>query len=165
MVNRARVRSVDPCDGALSVVMSKMRENQLSVPLDRERCGRLWRSVRRVSIAPWLARSGMGLLLRVLRTHPRPCSLSANTQMVFELIQTRLKCLNLNIERVKLSLVVVGLPRILIIENTNLITEDLDSLLDPSEISGNCCRTTLFTPVDLVNTGGHGNETDHSKND
>jgi hypothetical protein len=46
-----------------------------------------------------------------------------------------------------------------------LITEDSDSLLDLGEISGHCFRTTLLTPVDLVNTGGDGDETGHRKND
>jgi hypothetical protein len=85
--------------------------------------------------------------------------------MVLELIQSRFKGLNLNTERMKLSRVGVDLPRILIIENTNLITEDSDSLLDLGEISGHCFRTTLLTPVDLVNTGGDGDETGHRKND
>ena len=63
--------------------------------------------------------------------------------MVLELIQSRLKSLNLNTERLNLSLVGVDLPRILIIENTNLITEDSDSLLDLGEISGHCFRISI----------------------
>jgi len=57
--------------------------------------------------------------------------LSANTQMVLELIQSRFKGLNLNTERLKLSRVGVDLPRMLIIKNTNLIAEGSDSLLGP----------------------------------
>src|ERR1700724_2926063 len=85
--------------------------------------------------------------------------------MVLELIQSRLKHLNLNTERLKLSLVDVDLPRILIIKNTNLIAEGSDSLLGLGKISGHCFRTTLFTSVNLVNTGGHRDEAGHPKND
>jgi hypothetical protein len=69
----------------------------------------------------------------------------------------------LNIERVKPPLIRVNLGCILIIENTNLLTQDSDSLLDFSEISGNGFRTTLFTPINLVNAGGHNDETCHRK--
>jgi hypothetical protein len=44
-----------------------------------------------------------------------------------------------------------------------LIIEDEESLLDTSEISSNVFRTALFTPVDLVDTGCHGDETGHGK--
>jgi hypothetical protein len=50
--------------------------------------------------------------------------------MVFQLIQSRLRRLSLSIERVKLLLIPVDLVCILIIENTNLLTEHSDSLLD-----------------------------------
>ena len=73
--------------------------------------------------------------------------------MVLELIQSRFKALNLNAERLKLSRVGVDLPRMLIIKNTNLIAEGSDSLLGLGKISGHCFRTTLFTSVNLVNTG------------
>ena len=79
--------------------------------------------------------------------------------MGFELIQSRIKCLNLSIKRVELSRIRVNLDRILIIENTNLLTKDSDTVLDFSEICSSCFRTTLFTAVDLVKTGGHDDET------
>ena len=55
--------------------------------------------------------------------------------MVFQLVQSRVKHLHLSIERVKLLLIPVDLACILVIENTNLLTEHSDSLLDFSEIS------------------------------
>jgi len=96
---------------------------------------------------------------------PSRGGLSANTQMVLEFIQARFKSLNLNTERLKLSRVGVDLPRMLIIKNTNLIAEGSDSLLGLGKISGHCFRTTLFTSVNLVNTGGHRDEAGHRKND
>jgi hypothetical protein len=65
----------------------------------------------------------------------QPSSSAAITQTVFQLIQSRVKRLNLTIERVKLLLIPVDLACILITENTNLLTEHSDSLLDLSEIS------------------------------
>src|ERR1700724_4166810 len=85
--------------------------------------------------------------------------------MVLELIQSRFKGLNFNTECLKLSRVDVYLPRMLIIKNTNLIAEGSDSLLGLGKISGHCFRTTLFTSVNLVNTGGHRDEAGHPKND
>ena len=64
----------------------------------------------------------------------------------------------------KLLLIPVDLTCILIIENTNFLTEHSDSLLDFSEISSNCFRTTLFTAVDLEKTRGHDDETGHREN-
>ena len=84
--------------------------------------------------------------------------------MVFQLVQSRVKHLHLSIERVKLLLIPVDLTCILIIENTNFLTEHSDSLLDFSEISSNCFRTTLFTAVDLEKTRGHDDETGHREN-
>src|SRR5436190_20211628 len=84
--------------------------------------------------------------------------------MVFELLQSRLKRLNLKIKQLKLSLVGTDLSRILIIHNANLITVDQESLFDRSEISGNRFRTTLFTPINLVNPGHDYDEAGHCKN-
>jgi hypothetical protein len=52
----------------------------------------------------------------------------------------------------------------LIIENTNLITEDLDPLLNLGEIGCNCFGTALLAPVDLVKAGGQGDGAGYSEN-
>jgi hypothetical protein len=71
----------------------------------------------------------------------------------------------LSTECLKLSLVCVDPPRVLIIENTNLISENFHSLLELGEISSDRLRTTLLASVDLVNTGGNGDGPAHRKND
>jgi hypothetical protein len=60
---------------------------------------------------------------------------------------------------VKPPLIRVNLSCTLIIENTSLLTQDSDSLLDFSEISSNGFRTALFTPINPENAGGYNNET------
>ena len=69
----------------------------------------------------------------------------------------------MNLERVNPPLIRVDLSCILIIENTSLLTQGSDSLLDFNEISGNGFRATLFTPINLVNAGGYNDETCHRK--
>jgi hypothetical protein len=95
--------------------------------------------------------------------HFRRAETSSTTYL--ELMQSRLEILNLTAERVDLSFVGDHLVRILIIENANLVSEHSDSSVDLGDISSLRSRTALFTPVDLVNTGGYRNKTDHREND
>jgi hypothetical protein len=90
--------------------------------------------------------------------HFRRAETSSTTYL--ELMQSRLEILNLTAERVDLSFVGDHLVRILIIENANLVSEHSDSSVDLGDISSLRSRTALFTPVDLVNTGGYRNKTD-----
>jgi hypothetical protein len=53
----------------------------------------------------------------------------------------------------------------LIIENTNLISEDFDALIENLQITCNCFGTALLPPVDLVNSGGQGDGAGHHEND
>jgi len=63
----------------------------------------------------------------------------------------------------QLSLSLVGAQ--LIAENADLIAKDLDLLLYLNEIDSGRRRIALFAAVDLVETGGQGDEGAHREND
>src|SRR3977135_555773 len=95
--------------------------------------------------------------------------LAVNVQRVLEFLQPRLvfvtESLNFTIERLKLAFVGCHLRRELIVENMDLITENLESLLDLGKAALARGGRALLASVNLVEPGGEGDEACHRHHD
>jgi hypothetical protein len=88
--------------------------------------------------------------------------LRASAQDVFQLLQPRLvfaaEGLNFTVERLQLAFVGSLLGCELTVEDTNLIAEELDSLLDLGQVALARGGRALLASIDLIEPGGQGDE-------
>ena len=94
---------------------------------------------------------------------------AANAQIVLQFLQPRIilitQRLNLTGESLESSLIHCELSCILIMENTNLITEGLDSLVEVSEICRDGVGSALLSSVNFEDARGQRDKCCHGEND
>jgi hypothetical protein len=94
---------------------------------------------------------------------------AANAQIILQFLQPRIilitQRLNLTGESLEPSLIHCELSCILIMENTNLITEGLDSLVEVSEICRDGVGSALLSSVDFEDARGQRDKCCHGEHD